>query len=142
MTGYYNKRRRWMGYTDIGPIIIPSRPQVVILTDRADGTQWAVSFTITPIERLTISNDAMVVGVKIQEGARVYDKDSGPFMDEDGEFKLMIRSGHLGFDYIQFPIGLKGLADAPQYARNGVNSRQLNMDNTLPLSSHIGYIAP
>lgn len=139
MSGYYNKRRRWNGYTNMGPTVIPPLPQYMVLTDRADGTLWFVSFNPTAPTHLTSNNDPTVIALAMRsEGVRIYAASDGPFMDEDGEFMLIVRSGRLGFDYNVFPVGLKQLSDAPQYARKASLLRLLKMDNT-SARGHIGY---
>lgn len=132
------ERRRIHGYTDFGRIQIPTRPSAIILTDRADGTQWLVSFNTTAPERLSI-NDAFST-IQRREGARVYEANDGPKLDEDGQFTLIIRGGHIGVEFTEFPRPVTARDDQPPYARTTSAFRQLLIDTTDANDDlHLGY---
>lgn len=136
---FWNRRLR-SGYSDLGPIQIPSMPQGIVLTDRANGSFWLVSFNSTVPERLSISS--VYSTIQHREGVRIYAADDGPKMDEDGEYTLIVRSGRLGFDYTPFPRKVTARDDAPPYARQNTAQRALRklvMDSVNPLVAHIGY---
>lgn len=130
-------RRLRNGYSNLGPIKIPPQPQAIILTDRANGSLWMVSFNTTSPERLSISS--IYSTIQTIEGIRLYANDDGPKMDEDGEYTLIIRNGHLGFDYNPFPRYETARDDSPPYARQTADQRELIMDGVNPISAHIGY---
>lgn len=131
-------RPRIRGYTDLGPIQIPPRPQAIILTDRDDGTQWLVSFNTTEPERLSITDTFSTI--QRREGARVYEADDGPKMDEDGQFTLFVRGGRIGLEYNEFATGITARDDEPPYARTSSTSRELLIDITDPNGDiHLGY---
>lgn len=132
-----NDRRLRNGYSNLGPIQIPPRPQAIVLTDRADGTKWLVSFNTTAPERLSIVS--AYATIQRREGLRIYEADDGPKMDEDGEFTLIIRGGHIGLDYATFPRYETARDDSPPYARQTSAQRELIMDNVNPNTSHLGY---
>jgi hypothetical protein len=112
-----NYRRLKSGYSDLGPIIIPPNPQAVVLTDRGTGLKWMISYNVGPPIRLSIVDQYS--SIQRQEGVKVFDADSGPVIDLEGEFILMVRDGHIGFDYNPNPVHLKDRDDPPVYARLG-----------------------
>lgn len=130
-------RRLRNGYSDLGPIQIPPHPQALVLTDRADGTKWLVAFNSDTPERLSIVSN--YVTIRRREGVRTYEADDGPKMDEDGEYTLIIRSGHLGLDYTPFPITETARDDSPPFARQTSAQRELIMDSVNPIMLHLGY---
>lgn len=134
---WFNDRRLPNGYSNLGPIQIPPRPQAIVLTDRADGSLWMVSFNTTAPERLSINSDYSTI--RNLEGVRLYAADDGPKMDEDGEYSLIIRGGHIGFDYNPFPRYETARDDSPPFARQTSDQRELIMDSVDPLVVHIGY---
>lgn len=126
-------RRLRSGYFDLGPFKLPIRPQAVILTDRDDGTKWLISFNTSAPERLSINTEYATLYNK--EDIRTYSANDGPRMDEDGEYRLMVRGGRLGFDYTPFSQAISASSDNPSYARLGNDMRLLIMDGILV---HIG----
>lgn len=139
MTAFYRRYLR-SGYTDLGSIQIPPRPQGIVLTDRNDGSLWLLSFSTNPRERLSIVNTYSTI--QRSEGVTIYGPYEGPVMDEDGEFQLMLRGGRLGFDYRPFPVGTQAKDNMVPYARISRDQRQLLIDSLNPLVVHIGYNAP
>lgn len=133
---FINDRRLSNGYSNLGPFQFPFWAQAIILTDRADGSLWMVSFNTSSPERLSINS--IYSTIQRKEGVRLYAADDGPKMDEDGEFTLIIRSGRLGFEYNPFPRYEVARDDSPPYARQTSAQRLLIMDGTNPASSHIG----
>lgn len=121
------------GYSDLGPIEIAPTAQAIVLTDRADGSLWMISFNGEP--RLSIVTDFATLSRK--EGVRLYAADDGPAMTEDGEFRLIIRGGRLGLEYIQFTVGVQARTDRPPFARTLFKQLGLNMDSTDPTKVHI-----
>lgn len=137
MNYWWNQRRRTNGFSDLGSIQIPPRPQAIVLTDRADGSRWLVSFNTTSPERLSISSDYSTI--QKREGFRIYEANDGPKMDEDGEYTLIVRSGHIGFDYTPFVRGEIARDDSPPFARQASAQRELIMSNIEPARAKIGY---
>ena len=125
------------GYTDLGPIQIPPRPQTVVLTDRDTGQEWAVSFNSTLPTHLSITDDFSTI--ERLEGVTRYAANEGPVMDEDGQFILMIRNSHIGLEYRQFPIWETAADTMPPYARQTRAQRELIIDTTNPDFANIGY---
>lgn len=132
-----NDRRLRSGYSNLGSIKIPPQSQAIILTDRGDGTLWLVSFNASASERLSISSEYSTI--QRLEGIRFYEANDGPKMDEDGEFTLIIRDGHIGFQYDLFPRYETARDDSPPYARTSSSQRELIMDSVNPNIVHIGY---
>lgn len=130
---WWYERRRKSGYYDMGPVQIPPRPQAVVLTDRTDGSQWMISFETNPT-RISITNDQTVIK---RDGARVYDKDSGPVFD-NGELMLVLDGGRLGV----IPTPLQGAetyySNELPYAREINDSRLVSVDTTDISVLHIG----
>lgn len=131
-------RRLRNGYTDLGPIQIPPRPQGIVLTDRADGTRWLVSFNTASPERLSINS--IYSTIQTTEGVRVYEANDGPKMDEDGEFTIILRNGRIGLEYNQFSRSTTARDDPPPFARKTSEIRKLLLDIIDPNGDiHIGY---
>lgn len=133
---YWN---RWLpsGYSDFGSIQIPPYPQIVILTDRADGSLWMVGFNTTSSpERLSI-NTAFGT-IQKSEGARVYKAFEEPYIT--GDYRLIVRNAHIGLEYLPLPFGIKDNDDPPIYAQNLPRSiRLVGIDNENPATVHIEY---
>lgn len=142
-------RRKKNGYSDFGPIQIPPYPQIVVLIDRADSSQWVVSFETNPIERISIVDLATFAAVQKREGARIYKGNHGPGIQQVdkldfGWFTLFVRSGRLGVDFENAPqMGIQ-TESAPIYALQLDRSQQrlVNLNGDDPATIHLGYIAP
>jgi DNA-binding beta-propeller fold protein YncE len=132
-------RRLRSGYTDFGGIKIPPNAPAVVLTDRADGTLYLVSFNTTnSVLRLSLNTSYSTISRR--EGIRIYEANDGPYVDEDGRYKLIVRSGRIGFDYIPYPTGIADIDQAPNYARTTSGEEEMIIDqtDTNPLLVHIG----
>lgn len=138
-------RKRIGGYTDLGSIQIPPTPQPLILTDRADGTQWLLSFNTSPetddtYGYISVNSDTAITR---RESAKIFTIDEGPKFGAEGEFTLFIRSGRIGIDYTPFDVGIEDRDDAPIYARKRGNNRitrQLYMVNFEQLTNvHLAW---
>lgn len=139
--GDYSSRIRTTraGYADFGPQHIPPYPELVVLTDRNDGSQWLVGVNVSPPERLSIISP--YVAIKAAGNVVVYDKDSGPyFATGNGLFKLMLRGGRIGLEYNAFPPGVKGYSSAPIYPQSlARDQRVLDISTVDPLTAHLEY---
>lgn len=133
-----NDRRLPSGYYNLGPVQIPPRSEAVILTDRADGSFWLVSFNSNSPHRLSINTAYRTI--QRREGIQVYAANEGPKFDEDGQFTLMVRGGRIGFDYAVF-AGAEVAADSPPiYARQTRDERKLKISTTRVSTARIGII--
>lgn len=132
---------RWQrgGYTDLGPIQIPPMPTAIVLTDRANGSLWLLSFNPTS-NHLSINNDFATI--RNREGVVIYDGTAGvgPAFDESGEFRIFIRNGHIGLEYIPFAQRVTAFDNAPPYARTNADKRQMKITTTNIATAKIGYI--
>lgn len=129
-------RKQRGGYTDFGSIQIPPLSPAIVLTDRADGSLWLLSFNST-FERLSINSDFSTI--KNKEGVRIYEANLGPAMDEDGEFTIFVRSGRVGIDYNPFPRPVIAYDNAPPYARQSASQRQMKISALNIALLRIGY---
>lgn len=132
-------RRLKNGYSDLGPISIPPHGVAFVLTDRADGTKYLVSYNITSaVERLSINTVYSTIQKK--EGVRIYAADDGPYMDEDGQYRIFVRAGRIGLDYAEFPRAVVDEDQAPPYSRTPSTQQKLIIRDTRPnpLRPHIG----
>ena len=112
-------RKQWWGYTDIGAIQIPPNPFYLILTDRADGTQWRVAFNTTQPSSDNlgyISITTSFPGNQIADGTTAplpypyqncrffdaYDEPVLGYMDtaQTTYGRLIVRSGYLGLEVL------------------------------------------
>lgn len=115
--------------------MIPNRPQIIILTDRADGKLWSLDYNGT---RVSITN--VPINYK-NEGARIYDANNGPVFDEDGQFSLFVRGGRIGIEYKAFNTGEVARDNAPIYARQIGNNYKLMAIDILDITRvHLGMI--
>lgn len=130
---YWDKRLP-SGFSDLGPIEIAPVAQGIVLTDRADGTLYMISWH-SGVVRLSIVTDFGTIGRR--EGLRFYDAFDGPVMSENGQFRLMIRAGRIGLEYIPFAVGVQDRDDQPPYARTKFAQKAVNMDVTNPSTVHL-----
>src|SRR5262245_52254782 len=98
-------RRTVQGYLDMGRIQIPPLPQNIILTDRADGTQWLLSHS----DRTEPSSDgeghiAIISNFHLTDSDYViYGAYDEPVLKEDPRVRLIVRGGRLGYDIEELP---------------------------------------
>lgn len=135
------------GYSDLGRQKISLVPQITVLTDRADGSLWVVTFETSPKERIGITDLATYAVTNIIEGAKLYTAFRGPALDTTqvgGSFTLFVRSGRIGIDFRTFPVGEIDIDTPPAYARQKTSNdyRLINFDVANVSKIHLGYIAP
>lgn len=117
----YSNRRLRNGYSNFGAIAIPPLPSPIILTDRDDGTKWLVSFDITtspPVDgygRIMINSVYGNIGRR--DGIAEYAAGDEPYLEQDGQYKLIVREGRLGFEFIPFEQGNTDNDGMKLYAR-------------------------
>lgn len=131
-------RRLPSGYSNLGPIQIPPRPQAVVLTDRDNGQRWLVSFNSGAPIRLSIIDQYSTI--QRLEGVRQYDVDSGPVMDDKGEIILILRHGNLGLEYTPNPVWQTDRDDPPEYARKSGAELQMFISTQDISTVHLGLI--
>lgn len=90
--------RVWYGWADIGAIQIPPMPVYLILTDRADGTLWWLTYSTSPAGDdgygyISITTTQPPSSVNVD--SLTFPAYDGPML---GQGKLMVRSGFLGVD--------------------------------------------
>jgi hypothetical protein len=147
VTFYSDPRRLKNGWTQMGRVMIPVLPLPAILTDRADGTQWLISWndTVGPdgVGRIAITDD---LTARNRDGAIVYPAYEGPVVlgTVDGQYRLLLRNQHLGIEYRQFQQGEQGYNSPPIYARKkgSTHRRQLVLiaqDATFPASATMAF---
>lgn len=124
------------GYSDLGPIEIAPTAVGIVLTDRDTGIKYLVSFNVTGgTTRLSINTDFATI--QARDSVRIYDKDDGPVMMEDGQYRLMIRSGRIGVEQMTFPIGVQARNDPQPYARTKFEQKAVNMDSVDATKLHL-----
>lgn len=91
------RRNRWG--TDMGPPRIPPQPAFVVMTDRADGTEYVLNHTTSPY-RLTL-NDSLPTGVQALEIHR-FGAYEGPYLYRQGVpvVRLGVRSTRLLYEVV------------------------------------------
>lgn len=136
--GFWWDRRLPSGYTDMGKINIPVRPQAFILTDRTTGVQWMVSFETNP-DRIGITDD---MTLQKNQGARVYDKDSGPAVGTNGQYMLTLDNGRLAIIDGQLQGDETYYSNELPYARQFNDQRLTNVDVDNIKTLHIGIVSP
>lgn len=125
----YKQKRYKHGYPDFGPTRLPVIPMVLILTDRADGSLWLVSWNSTDFSPPDINGRISINSVPfdLYYGSRMPKAQDGVYLKSN--YVLFVRSGRLGLDN-EF-VGQNIDVGPPEYARqNGVNTyRQINLNN-------------
>ena len=109
-------RARIRGFTDIGPPRVPPLPQYTILTDRADGTLWALvhngdSFGIDDTVHIKRTD-------KVEFGAF-----HGPRLASNPKVRLLVRNGFLGYEDVTLPVGESELNTQRPLTRRGVDRK-------------------
>lgn len=117
-------RRTVHGYTDIGRIRIPPLPQYIVMTDRADGTRWLLTYNLSEgpdgdgrisiTDMLPSTPDVLLFGP--------YD---GPYLDGTDQqgrpiIRLLIRSGRLGYEQVMIQ-GITSIANVRILTRLGLS---------------------
>lgn len=120
MSTYNDPRRTRQGWTRMGRFNLPVLPLPVILTDRDDGTLYLVSWNDTSgpdaVGRITLTTD---LTAKQRDGYIIWPAFEGPVIQgtSNGRYHLMVRSGHLGIDFVAVQQGTSAHNSPPQYAR-------------------------
>lgn len=89
------KRRRVQGFTDLGSVHVPPFPQHIVLTDRDDGTQWALSHQDDAGTPRVILTDT----IPSTPDKYIYGANEGPIVATSaGRYRLLVRDGRLGYE--------------------------------------------
>lgn len=125
---WWGFRRKKSGYVDMGPIRIPLIPEPLVLTDRADGSKWMLSFSSAqspPDSDGRVSLNS--ISIEQFYGQRIPQAQDGIYICG---YILFIRSGRLGIDdeWLHIDADTEG---PPQFARMTGNQlyRQLVINN-------------
>lgn len=114
-------RRRWRaGYADFGRIQIPPLPFPLILTDRADGTLWLVSYTLTPPYSDGYGFITINSTLPTRPNRRIYAANEEPWLPAPYPTRLIVRNGYLGVEITDFPQAHTDQDQAPLYATVGL----------------------
>lgn len=103
-------------------IRVPILPSGIILTDREDGTLWLLSHTLTspgPDGNGYITIRTPMANIP---GAVVYEAGSEPYLDNNANYRIIVRGGYLGVEYIPLPSHIADQDNAPIYTRSGVSA--------------------
>lgn len=101
--GWTNGRpRMWQGFADLGPIQIPPTPTYLVLTDRADGTLWWLSYNNTTDVRPDGFGDVSIISGTTPNAKQTvtYAAYAEPYLTQDlGRFaRILVRGGYLGIE--------------------------------------------
>lgn len=111
---------------------IPPLPQFIVMTDRADGTEWVLTHDVTG-EYIAINDHGLdIVGDKLgqwtdvvrygpYEGPYVKDPVAKPDVAIQPQFRLLIRGGYLGFEQVDEPPSKREIQNARILTRRGVS---------------------
>lgn len=113
-----NGRRVVSGYLDMGGITIPPMPQYTVMTDRNDETTlWLLSFTTN--QPSPDNNGFITLNSTIPDSLDkvVYGPWDGPILDGNPAVQLLVRNGHLGYEFDILPVGLTSKNQARIIAR-------------------------
>lgn len=110
---------RVAGYTDLGGIDIAPRPQMILMTDRGDGTIWLLSsntehYSIDGLGHISITNT-----IPNKMDFILYGPYDGPIITgPPDDIKLLVRDGTLGYEFEPHPIWLGRRENAPVLTRH------------------------
>lgn len=105
------------GYSELGAMF-PFGVSHIILTDWDLGTKWALTWNLVPATadgfgRISLTTDLTIAR---REGFIEYGINEGPLL-QDGRYMLMLRNGHIGFVFNDFPIGEQAATSTKPYAK-------------------------
>lgn len=111
------------GYTDMGRIQIPLPPRAIIITDRADGTKWWVTYNLSPATSDGFGYISISTATPPGANTITYDAFSEPYIPIDRGFaRLIIRGGYLGVEEKAPGQGITDIENLQLYARQaGLN---------------------
>lgn len=84
------------GYVDMGSQTIPRFPVYIIMTDRTDGSLWALTYSEDG-EKFAITDD-IPSSKRFQQ--QVYGPYAGPYIGDNPLLKLFVRERHLGYEVV------------------------------------------
>lgn len=90
--------KMWWGYADMGPIQIPPLPYYIILTDRADGKLWQLSFNVATASPDGFGYISINDALPTTPDKQVYPAFEEPFLSNSPRTRLIIRGGILGVE--------------------------------------------
>lgn len=106
------------GYTFMGHIQIPPLPETIILTDRGDGTLWALTHNTTtgyqPPDGLGYIS---ITDVLPTNDYVIYAPFEGPRLSSDPSIVLLVRDGYLGYEQQVLPRFTTDIDNAPVRTR-------------------------
>lgn len=117
------ERRRVQGFTDLGGIFIPPRSATLVLTDRADGTEYALIHDSTG-NFIGLDSAASRVNVA---SAIVFGAFFGPILSADPTVRLLVRDGALGYEVTPLDQSVRDLDGGRVLSRRGNESRILEI---------------
>lgn len=123
-------RRRVQGFTDLGNIQIPPIAATWVLTDRADGVEYALIHDSTG-GFIGLDNAASRVDVP---SAVVFPAEQGPVLSADPTVRLLVRGGALGYEKLPLPTGVTDLDGSR------VLSRRDNQSTILEIRQAAGWV--
>lgn len=107
---------RWPRAFPLGRPSWPPQPPIIVLTDRADGTEWALSHRQSD-NRLTLT-DAAISPIRAQQVHR-YPAYDGPRLKSAPHVQLFVRSGRLGYETVELPSYVTDVDQGRLLSRRG-----------------------
>jgi hypothetical protein len=119
----------------MGPIQIPPVPRFIILTDRADGTLWWLTYNLTPPAADGFGYISITTASpQSSQESITYAAFNEPYIPMDSGFaRLIVRSGFLGVDASSPGQGITDIETLQIYARKGglnIPMRRLILSST------------
>lgn len=107
---------------------LPPAPARVVMTDRANGTRWLLSYstafnTSDGFGHFSITDD-LTETVNRGELPRIYGAYDGPYLASTPIVRLLIRNGYLGYDIVE-QTGVASMDSPPVYGRKPAFNRSV-----------------
>lgn len=102
----WGRPRTIQGYWDMGGIKIPPIPKPIILTDRADGTLWWLSFSTASPGPDGLGYVSLNSQIPTDPNRIIYDVNEGPIVGSNPRIRLIVRGGYLGYELFPAQRGI------------------------------------
>lgn len=108
------------GYTDMGPIQIPTLPTYIVLTDRADGKLWLLEYSTTTLNADGAGYVGITTVLPTNRPYITFAANEEPYFPGTPLTRLIVRGGYLGAETAN-PDNAADHDNLILAARNGLN---------------------
>jgi len=108
----------------LGNVELLARPQIIVMVDRADGTEWQLTHRQSD-NRWALRDDPVPHGLRGQ--VRRFEAFDGPRLGAHPEVRLLIRDGRLGYEIAPLGQGVRDLDTHRVCTRRGLAAYSLEV---------------